>query len=88
MPLMPLERHRLSWAERKSLYERLGTLRARVDPAERGDIDAAMTRLETSAYGACMQCGAPIAWERLVQRPQVRRCARCEAQADTPDRTA
>ena len=82
MPPMPLARHRLSWAERKALHEQLGAMRESADGSERADIDAAMTRLETSSYGACAACGAPIAWERLVARPQVCRCARCEALAD------
>ena len=81
---MPLAGHRLSWAERKALHERLGLLRDHVDEVERDAIDAAMSRLETAAYGACVACQAPIAWERLMSTPQVSSCTRCEALGAVP----
>jgi len=49
------------------------------DVEELGEIDAALGRLDTGAFGACLECGAPIAWDRLLTRPQLRRCTRCEA---------
>jgi len=81
---MPLRDHRFSWAQRKSLHESL-TRRAAVlrEGRERADIDAALARLETAGFGACAGCGAPIAWDRLVARPEVRHCTRCQV-AGTP----
>lgn len=49
------------------------------DSAELREIDEALRRLDTAAFGACVDCGAPIAWDRLLARPQVQRCTRCQA---------
>lgn len=95
---MPLRDHRLSWDQRKTLHDHLvrraSLLRvARADSnaaagsAELDEIDAALHRLDTAAYGACVDCGAPIAWDRLLARPQVQRCTRCQSAAD-PAETA
>ena len=86
MPLMPLRDHRLSWEQRKTLHERL-TRSASVarDDRERADIGEAITRLEAADYGRCVDCGAPIAWDRLLASPQLRRCMRCE-RAGVPEK--
>jgi DnaK suppressor protein len=58
------------------------------DAEELREIDAALGRLETGAFGACIDCGAPIAWDRLLARPQVQRCTRCQAGAERGRTTA
>lgn len=57
----------------------IGLAEAQRDSAELREIDDALHRLDTAAYGACVGCGAPIAWDRLLARPQVQRCTRCQA---------
>lgn len=48
------------------------------DAAELNAITEALARLEAGRYGLCSECGAPIAWERLMAQPQAVRCVRCE----------
>lgn len=43
------------------------------------DVDAAVERLNSGAYGACTRCGRPIAPERLAARPAAEQCVRCAA---------
>jgi RNA polymerase-binding transcription factor DksA len=90
---MPLTNHRLSWEQRKLLHERLlqraAVLRLGMDessgePPELREIGEALVHLDTAAFGACVDCGAPIAWDRLLARPQLRRCARCLAAVEPP----
>ena len=52
------------------------------DAAELREIDAAFERLDAASFGTCTDCGAPIAWDRLLARPQVQRCTRCQAAAE------
>jgi DnaK suppressor protein len=41
------------------------------------EIDAALARRETGAYGVCEGCGRPIGAERLAARPAARTCIDC-----------
>lgn len=41
-------------------------------------IDLALKRLESGAYGDCMDCGADIPLERLKASPQALRCIACQ----------
>ena len=41
------------------------------------EVEAAMKRLETDAYGICEQCEQPIAQARLEARPAARTCVGC-----------
>ncbi len=41
------------------------------------DVEAALERIETGAYGACQQCGSPIGTERLQALPYTPRCIDC-----------
>ena len=41
------------------------------------EIEAALARLGTGAYGLCEGCGRPIPVERLEVRPDARRCVAC-----------
>jgi RNA polymerase-binding transcription factor DksA len=44
------------------------------------DIDAALARMDTSAYGLCESCGMPIPYERLEAIPHARLCVSCSGQ--------
>lgn len=46
------------------------------------DVRAALARLETGRYGRCSTCDTPIERERLIERPQVPRCSRCDGHGD------
>lgn len=41
------------------------------------DIEHALHRLETGAYGSCEECGLPMAMERLEAIPSARLCVAC-----------
>lgn len=42
------------------------------------DIDAALARMKTGAYGFCSDCGDEVALERLRAYPTAKRCRRCQ----------
>lgn len=44
------------------------------------DIQAARKRLEAGTYGVCIDCDAPIAYERLLAYPTAKRCIQCQEQ--------
>jgi DnaK suppressor protein len=48
------------------------------------DIEAARARLTAGDYGACVDCGGEIAYERLVAFPTVARCITCQERAEKP----
>ncbi len=52
---------------------------ALVEQVERhlAEIDAALVRVRTGAYGRCESCGRQIASERLEARPVARTCVTC-----------
>lgn len=82
---MPVIGYRLSWDERRILRERMGHLAAApgCGAEERRAIDAALARVDQPGFGACATCGAPIAWERLLEAPYRAYCTRCEAPTTT-----
>jgi RNA polymerase-binding transcription factor DksA len=41
------------------------------------EIDAAIGRLDSGAYGTCVRCGQPVGEERLAARPAAATCLRC-----------
>ncbi|MFO7588513.1 MAG: TraR/DksA C4-type zinc finger protein [Gemmatimonadota bacterium] len=45
--------------------------------AELGQLQAALERIEAGTYGACVECGAAIPFERLEVFPESPTCARC-----------
>lgn len=45
-------------------------------------VDAALSRLAERRYGRCLQCGLPIAAERLLAVPTAERCLACQQQAE------
>jgi RNA polymerase-binding transcription factor DksA len=42
------------------------------------EIDAALSRLDTGAYGRCVDCGSAIPLERLEFRPFAAACVSCQ----------
>lgn len=45
-------------------------------------IEAALSRIETGEYGACLECGEEIAAARLAARPEARLCIVCKARSE------
>ena len=43
------------------------------------EVDAALARMRSGAYGDCIDCGAAIAAARLVAYPTALRCIGCQA---------
>jgi RNA polymerase-binding protein DksA len=43
-----------------------------------GEIDAALQRIENGTYGTCVNCGEPIAQERLEALPWATLCIDCK----------
>ena len=46
------------------------------------EIDEALARVATGAYGVCIDCAAGIPDERLAARPQAARCIACQRRAE------
>jgi predicted phosphoribosyltransferase/RNA polymerase-binding transcription factor DksA len=42
------------------------------------DVEAALERIHTGAYGACLRCNGPIDLERLEAYPTAKRCLPCQ----------
>jgi RNA polymerase-binding protein DksA len=57
-----------------------GTRREQVDrlTGNLAQIDAALRRIETGAYGTCQSCGNPIGTPRLLAEPTAVRCHHCQ----------
>jgi RNA polymerase-binding protein DksA len=51
----------------------------RRDHEELEQIERALQRLDAGTYGDCLQCGEPIALQRLRAMPAAERCAACQA---------
>jgi RNA polymerase-binding transcription factor DksA len=49
------------------------------DVAELREVEAARGRLADGTYGICADCGAAIAFERLLYQPAATRCVECQA---------
>ncbi len=58
--------------ERQQLIAVLAQTRARVQ-----ELDEALARLDSPAWGRCERCQAPIGSERLAARPSTTRCVTC-----------
>ena len=71
------ESHPDETASRKARDE-LRTALARHDFAELQQIDAALARIVAGRYGACVDCGDPIGYARLVAAPYSGRCVSCQ----------
>jgi RNA polymerase-binding transcription factor DksA len=69
---------------RDLLAFRLKELRAEVaesgrDVDEMEEVAAALHRLDAGVYGDCLDCGKPVALQRLLVQPAAARCAACQA---------
>lgn len=53
-------------------------VRSDQDWQQLGLVKQALQRLDTPAFGLCIQCGTPIGWNRLHTEPWAVRCLRCE----------
>lgn len=42
------------------------------------DSEAALRRIRDGSYGACIDCGTAIGYERLAAYPAAKRCIRCQ----------
>lgn len=40
-------------------------------------IEAARDRMKDGTFGLCLDCGAAIAWQRLLAEPAAARCVQC-----------
>lgn len=60
---------RLAGRDLVRLAEELAVLRS---------VEAACARLVDGSYGRCLNCGAPIAHERLRVQPTARKCLPCQ----------
>ncbi|HWH74491.1 MAG TPA: TraR/DksA family transcriptional regulator [Methylibium sp.] len=59
--------------------EAVGDAEERRDLDELAQVQAALQRLDAGVYGDCVDCGQPIALERLRVQPAAERCAACQA---------
>ncbi len=49
------------------------------DLAHLQDVEAALARIDDGTYGVCVDCGRPVAPERLAALPWAARCIDCQA---------
>jgi len=47
--------------------------------SQRDEVLAALTRVDSSSYGRCVDCGQEIPEGRLEARPEAARCVSCQA---------
>lgn len=57
------------------------------DLDELGQVSRALLRIDTPAYGDCVDCAEPIALARLQQIPWTLRCTACAARHEGPAAT-
>ncbi|MEO1766170.1 TraR/DksA family transcriptional regulator [Thiobacter aerophilum] len=46
------------------------------------ELEAARARLAQGSYGVCVDCGAPVGYERLKANPAAARCFVCQTKRD------
>jgi len=46
------------------------------------EVDEALDRIESGAYGICEECGEPIGMKRLEVRPVAKYCVPCKTQQE------
>ena len=42
------------------------------------DVEQALSRIDSGSYGICIDCSAPIGYERLSAYPTAKRCLQCQ----------
>ncbi|MGA3151138.1 MAG: TraR/DksA family transcriptional regulator [Streptosporangiaceae bacterium] len=50
--------------------------------SQRGDVLAALDRIDHGTYGTCVDCGGTVAEGRLEAKPEAARCVACQAKQD------
>ena len=50
--------------------------------AQRGEVIAALARVDDGSYGRCVDCTGPVPEPRLEARPATARCVPCQAKRD------
>lgn len=58
------------------------------DAQELANLEDALRRVAEGEYGNCVECGEPIARERLFANPAATRCAECQQFAERTARLA
>ncbi len=58
------------------------------DAAELQDVEAAIERIDTDAYGSCIACGNAIPLARLEAKPMAARCIACQEKLEAAMRHA
>jgi DnaK suppressor protein len=48
------------------------------DVRELREVEAALARVGSAAFGACSDCGEPVGFERLEAQPAAARCLACQ----------
>lgn len=62
----------------RQAQDAVGAREVQRDVDELRQVQAALRRLDAGAYGDCVDCGEPIAFERLRVHPAAERCAACQ----------
>ena len=52
------------------------------ETAELADVEAALTRIRNGVYGVCIDCGGPVARDRLHVYPTAKRCIDCQSRRE------
>jgi RNA polymerase-binding transcription factor DksA len=68
------------------LMSEVGDAEQRRDVDEITLIERALRRIAGGTYGTCIDCGVPIALQRLQAQPAAERCAACQADAERSPR--
>jgi RNA polymerase-binding transcription factor DksA len=68
-----------SWATAEHDSDRSESARLMANAVE---LQSALKRIETGVYGRCLDCGGPIAPQRLRALPEASRCVTCETRKE------
>ena len=58
------------------------------DVVELREVEAALGRLHTPAFGLCADCGAEVPYSRLQANPRASRCTACQSKHERAGRSA
>lgn len=80
--LSSYDQHPADAASNISDADRAGALVASSE-RQRAQVQAALERIEDGSYGFCVDCGRPLAEERLEARPEAARCVDDQAKLES-----
>jgi DnaK suppressor protein len=66
-------------AASRSMLAGVSEAEERLHLEELGEVERALQRLDAGSYGDCVDCGEPIALQRLLVMPAAARCTECQA---------